>query len=175
MTVRKTIETRSSLRRRARRGVAAVEAAVTLPLLITLLLGLWEVGRMLQINATMNNAVREGARMAAGGLYNGQPVTVAMVQTQVKDYLTAGGFPAAAVNGSVVTVTNLSAHNWTDPSEATPLDRFRVTVTIPSGSPYQSLQWSPVSTMTGRTSLAVTTDWLSANDSRVTVDAQLPY
>src|SRR4029450_2917444 len=87
---------RSAPTRRTRRGVAAVEAAITLPLLLTLLLGLWEVGRMLQIRAPMNHAAREGARMAAGGLYNGQPVTVAMVQSQVKDYLTAGGFPATA-------------------------------------------------------------------------------
>src|SRR5688500_15034384 len=108
----------SAAGRSRRRGVAAVEAAVTLPVLITLLLGVWEVGRMLQINATLTNAGREAARMAAGGVFNGQPVTVAMIEQQVKDYLTAAGFPAAAADGTIVTVTNLSGSSWTDPCDA---------------------------------------------------------
>jgi Flp pilus assembly protein TadG len=162
-------------RRAGRRGVAAVEAAVTLPLLMTLLLGVWEVGRMLEINATMTNAVREGVRFAAGGVWNGQPVTVAMVEQQVKDYLTAAGFPPAAVDGAVVTVTNLSGSSWINPCDASPLDHFRVTVTIPPGTAYASLQWSPLSTMTGTNSMTVSADWLSVNDSLVTVNAQLPY
>jgi Flp pilus assembly protein TadG len=162
-------------RRGRRTGVAAVEAAVTLPLLMTLLLGVWEVGRMLEINASMTNAVREAVRIAAGGVWNGQPVTVSVVEQQVKDYLTAAGFPKAAVDGTIVTVTNLSGSSWTDPCDASPLDHFRVTVTIPPGNAYQSLQWSPLSSITGTHSMTVSADWLSTNDSLVTVNAQLPY
>ena len=158
-----------------RGGVAAVEAAVVLPVLLTIMLGVWEVGRMLEIHAILTNAVRESARMAAGGLSNDQEVTVAMVQTHVKNYLTAAGLPSAAVNGAVITLTNLSANSWTDPCDAKPQDRFRVTVTIPAGAAYNSLQWSPVSTMTGTTSMTVSADWQSANDSLVTVNATLPY
>jgi Flp pilus assembly protein TadG len=161
--------------RARRRGVAAVEAAVTLPLLVTLMLGVWEVGRMLQVNSTLNNAAREGVRIAAGGVWNGQPVTVAIVQQQVKDYLTSAGFPAAAVNGSVITLTNLSGSSWTDPCDATPLDRFKLTITIPPGAAYNSLPWSPCSTITGTTSATVSVEWLSTNDSTLTVNAQLPY
>jgi len=152
-----------------------VEAAVSLPLLVALMLGVWEVGRMLQVNATLTNAAREGVRIAAGGSWNGQPVTVPIVQKQVKDYLTAAGFPAAAVDGAIVTVTNLSGSSWTDPCDAAPLDRFRITITIPAGPAYNSLPWSPCSSITGTTSACVSAEWLSTNDSTLTVNAQLPY
>jgi len=158
-----------------RLGAAAVEAAIILPLLLTFLVGLWEVGRMVWVSTILTNAAREGGRVAAGGTFAGNPVTVAMVQQQVKDYLSNAGFPSAAVTGATVTLTNLSSNAWTDPSDAWPLDHFRVTVTIPSGNAYSSLQFSPLSSITGATSLTVSSDWLSANDSRVTVDGQLPY
>ena len=161
--------------RRRRIGAAAVEAAVVLPVLLYLMLGLWEVGRLVWVRTILDNSVREGARIAAGGTYAGEPVTVVIVQQQVKDYLTAIGFPAAAVNGATVTLTNLSSNSWTDPIDASPNDRFRVTVTIPAGAAYSSLQFSPIQTITGTTSITVSVDWLSANDSLVTIDAQLPY
>jgi Flp pilus assembly protein TadG len=160
---------------RNRFGAAAVEAAIILPLLLTFLIGLWEVGRMVWVATVLTNAAREGGRIAAGGVYAGNPVTVAMVQQQVKDYLSTAGFPSAAVTGATVTLTNLSSNSWTDPSDAWPLDHYRVTIAIPSGNAYSSLQFSPVSTITGTTSLTVSSDWLSANDSRVTVSGQLPY
>ena len=94
-------------------------------------------------------------------------IYTAIEPEQVTDYMTAAGFPSTAVNGAIITVTNLSSHAWVNPADATSLDRFRVTVEIPAGAPYQSLQWSPVSTITGTTSMTVSVDWLSANDSLV--------
>jgi Flp pilus assembly protein TadG len=157
-----------------RLGAAAVEAAVVLPFVLCFLLGLWEVGRLVWVTTILTSAAREGARVAAGGTYATNPVTVAMVQQEVKDYLTAAGLPSAAVSGSTVTLTNLSSNSWTDPTDACPLDHFRVTITIPSGAAYNSLQFT-TATITGTNSLTVSMDWLSANDSRVTVSAQLPY
>ena len=82
--------------RQRRRGVVAVEAAVTLPVLIIVMFGMWEVGRLIQVNQVVNNAAREGARLAAGGYVDGTPVTVTMVQQAVRDYLSASGLPTAA-------------------------------------------------------------------------------
>jgi hypothetical protein len=113
--------------------------------------------------------------MAAGGTTNNIPVTVAMVQAEVQNYMTSAGLPSAAVSGATITLTNLSSNTWTNPSDAIPLDHFRVSVTIPSGSAYNALRLGLTSTMTGVTSLAVTADWLSANDSQVTVSSTLPY
>ena len=52
---------------RHRRGVAAVEAALLLPLALMLMLGTWEVGRMVQVGQILENAAREGGRSAATG------------------------------------------------------------------------------------------------------------
>ena len=49
----------------ARRGVAAVEFAVILPLLLLLLVGIWELGRIIHVQQTINNAARDGARLGA--------------------------------------------------------------------------------------------------------------
>jgi Flp pilus assembly protein TadG len=49
----------------AREGAAAVEAALTLPVLLMLLLGVIEFGRLGFVRAGLNYAVQEGARCAA--------------------------------------------------------------------------------------------------------------
>ena len=97
-----------------------------------------------------------------------------MVQTTVQNYLQAAGFPSAAYSNAQVTVTNLSSNTWTDPCNAQPLDPFSVTVTIPSGTPFNSLIWIP-SNITGVNQISAKVEWLSNNDTTVTVSTQLPY
>lgn len=51
---------------RPRSGVAAVETAVVLTfLLVPLLIGIWEMGRLVQVQQIVANSAREGARLAA--------------------------------------------------------------------------------------------------------------
>ena len=83
---------------KSRRGIAAAEAAVIMPLLVITMFGVWEVGRMIQVNQVVVNSAREGARLAAGAYVNGTPVTSAMVTQAVRDYMCASGLPAAAYN-----------------------------------------------------------------------------
>src|SRR5207249_2553536 len=108
----------------SRRGAVAVEAAVALPLLLTLMLGVWEVGRLIQVNQVLNNAAREAARLAAGGYVNGTPVSNSMVQQAARDYMTASGLPSAAVSGAQINLVCQASPTWTDPSDALPLDKF---------------------------------------------------
>lgn len=162
-------------RGRSRRGAAAVEAAFVLPLLITLMLGVWEAGRLVQVSSILTNAAREGARTAAGGTINGTKVTVAMVDQTVRDYLRAAGLPAAAVNGAQIQLVNTSGNNWTDPADASPGDTFRVTATIPAGAPFNSLKFIMANSLTNVTQLSVTVNWTSNNDEQLVVDTQLPY
>jgi Flp pilus assembly protein TadG len=152
----------------------AVETAVVMPVIILLLLGVWEVGRVVEMQTTLRAAAREGARLAAGGTNSGTPVTVAMVQQAVQNYLQASGFPSAAYSAAQTTVTNLSSDPWTDPGNALPLDPFSVNVIIPAGAPFNSLCWVS-SKITGVSQLSATIEWLSANDSLVVVNTQLPY
>lgn len=158
-----------------RRGSAVVEAAIILPILLTMMLGVWEVGRMVQISQILDNAAREGARLAAGGYVNGTAVTTAQVQTAVQNYLTAAGLPAAAVSGAQVTLTCLATTPWTDPYQALPLDPYTVTVTIPSGAAFNSLRWNLLNQITSVTQLSQTVYWQSSNNSQIVVNTTLPY
>ena len=67
-----------------------------MPVVVLLLLGVWEIGRLIEISMTLQNAARVGARDAAGGVSsNGTPVTVPMVQTEVQNYLQSAGFSSS--------------------------------------------------------------------------------
>jgi hypothetical protein len=61
--------------RRTDRGSAAVELAIVLPLLLLLLFGVIDFGRMLNTQITLTEAAREGARAAALGFDPGDRVT----------------------------------------------------------------------------------------------------
>ena len=172
--VQVSVSEATSSQKRARRGVVAVEAALVLILVIPLMLSVWEVGRLVEVSRVLQDAATEGARIAAGGNCNSTPVTVAVVQQAVQNYLTAAGLPSAAVSGAQITITNLSSNSWTDPCNAQPLDPFSVKVTIPSGTPLNSLRWLGTS-ITGINHLSATAEWLSANDSQLVINTTLPF
>ena len=54
--------------RRNERGASMVEFAIMLPLLLLVLFGMIDIGRMFLAQAMVTNGAREGARMAALGL-----------------------------------------------------------------------------------------------------------
>jgi Flp pilus assembly protein TadG len=122
-------------RRPQRRAVAAVEFAMILPVILTLLLGIWEVGRMIEIQQILYNAAREGGRQAASG-----ELTNAQVQDAVTDSLQTSGVPVPNV---VVTVKDLDTPA-NDVSNANYLDRIQITVTIPIAD----VRWSLISLVT---------------------------
>jgi Flp pilus assembly protein TadG len=120
--------------RRQRRGVATVEFAVLLPIILTLLLGIWEVGQLVQMNQILNNAAREGARKASTGIN-----TYSDVNTTVSNYLSAAG--VSNVSGLQVQVFNVTQNNAGpnyDPSTAKQLDQLQVTVSLP----FNNIRWT---------------------------------
>ncbi len=71
------------LRVEHRYGAASVELALVLTfVLVPILLGIWEVGRMVEVQQNLYNAVREGGRQASTG-----QKTIAQVQQTVVNYL----------------------------------------------------------------------------------------
>ena len=103
---------------RSQRGVALIEAALTLPLLLLICVGIIEFGRLYQTWQVMTNAAREGARIAV------LPAPAnAGVDSRVRQYLQMGGLAsdssvgvdvdpvtvslgaAGTASGSTVTVT----------------------------------------------------------------------
>ena len=122
-------------RRQGRRAVAAVEFAAVLPLILTLLLGIWEVGRLIEIQQFLHNATRKGARQAATGQLTNAQVKQVVIQT-----LAAEGLPTTDV---VVTVKDLTTPA-NDVSVANYLDQIQITATIP----YADVRFSLITLVT---------------------------
>jgi Flp pilus assembly protein TadG len=164
-TMRRAIELRGPrrARRRERLGTATVEFAVLLPLVMTLMLGTWEIGRLVEVEQILNNAAREAGRRAASGQY-----TNAQVQQIALNYLSMAGL---TTTNAAVTVTDLT-HAGTDATAATELDQLQITVTIP----FVNVRWASATLVTSAsTVLSATNIWLSNNGqsypSNITVPA----
>jgi Flp pilus assembly protein TadG len=139
-----------------RRGAAAVELAATLPVLLILLLGIWEVGRFAHVNQILSNAAREGARLAASGQATDDQVKVAVCQ-----YLKTAGLPDYTTNRdnyvSVANVTNAGVGS----QNATTLDDLRVTVIVPS----QDVRWIALNYFVSSDyRVVVSSDWRSTRN-----------
>jgi Flp pilus assembly protein TadG len=154
--------TTNRLRRRPARGAASVEFAAVAPLLVSLLIGVWEVGRMFETQQVLDNAVREGGRQASTGRK-----TAAQVQTDVLTYITLRGFDTTCGN---VTVTNLTSGARADPTAANQMDHFRVSLTYP----FANVRWVLLSSLTNITTLNASSDWYSMVDLPVSVSNTVP-
>jgi Flp pilus assembly protein TadG len=117
------VEKLCRLCRKDRQGAAVVEFAVVAPVLVLLVFGMVEFGRMVMVQQVLTNAAREGARV---GVLDDS--TVADVQTTVNNYLAGGG-----VKGATVTVSPnpLSSAGYGAP----------VTVTV--SVPFSQVSWLP--------------------------------
>jgi len=146
-----------------RRGVAAVEMAVVLPMMTILLMGLWEVGRMAEVEQLLSNAVREGGRQASTGNTNATGV-----KDYVVNYLTTNGL--SSVTTSMVTVTNLTSSSRNDPTQGNQLDEYRISITVP----YANIRWSMLSQLTNTVNLSASSDWYSMRDLPLTVNSTIP-
>ena len=170
---------------RRRRGVAAVEFAVTVPLLLLLLVGIWELGRIINVQIILNSAARDGARLGAqaslvstaGGytqirFNSGTP----NVDGAVRAYLQAAGitnltgltiefqFVEPPIPGGT-TPTSTAA----DPYTGVKNQRFRVRVSIP----YDNVRWTSLS-LVNPTTLTAETYWQCFVDDPFTVNTILP-
>jgi Flp pilus assembly protein TadG len=82
------------------RGQTLIEFAVSVFLLVMLLLGVFEISRMILVYTTVANAARVGARYAIVHGANASPTgTVALVQGVVRNYLSAG--PLTSANATI--------------------------------------------------------------------------
>jgi len=84
--------------RRNHRGSALVEVAITIPILLAILLGIFEFARAWNIQQVVTNAAREGARVAVV-----PTATTALIQTAVENHLTAANVD---VSGATISIFN---------------------------------------------------------------------
>jgi hypothetical protein len=179
--------------RAPRRAVAAVELAFLATfVLVPLLVGLWQVGRIIQVKQLMDNAAREGARLAAqsqvippvGGFTLVQTSTgLPNVQDTVREYLFAAGVSnSTTVNNVQVQFAfldpfpALSNPPYTPYPPSAPYQpwmgmkgmRFTVTVTLP----VQDVNWTPFD-LSGQF-LTSTVTWSILVDDPFTVNTNVP-
>ena len=145
-----------------RKGLAAVELAFVIPLLLTFLLGIWEVGRMIDINQILSNAAREGARQSSAGLK-----TDSQVQQVVLNYLTNSGIPTTH---AIVTISNLTSPG-TDSAAAAQLDQMQVNVSIP----FSDVRWILLNFVTNSsTKINAQASWYSVKDQQFPTSVTVP-
>jgi Flp pilus assembly protein TadG len=75
-------------RMRNEKGAALLEAAITVPIILLISVGIFEFGRAYQTWQVLTNAAREGARMAVI-----TTSTDADITTRVRNYMQAGSLP----------------------------------------------------------------------------------
>ncbi len=103
------------VRWREQRGTAIVEAAMTVLGFLVLLLGIFEAGRLLNIQQTLTVASREGARLAVLPMSGTSTLpTVGQIESEVQRFLQAANIgtattvverPVSIVTGSVTTTS----------------------------------------------------------------------
>jgi Flp pilus assembly protein TadG len=177
-----------------RQGSAMVEFAVCLPLLFVILFGLWEVGRMTEVQQVVWNSAREAARDASLGQDNlstvasnlltylqsaeptafGQGHTTTMKAPVVTLPANTTGWTCWDTTSNrelfTITYTDITNPSNTDPTTASQLDVYQIGVQVP----YASVGWTPVATITGQSRLYVAVDWASMVDSPFTIAPYLP-
>jgi Flp pilus assembly protein TadG len=72
----------------SQKGAALLEAAVTIPILLLIAVGIFEFGRAYQTWQVLTNAAREGARLAVL-----PDPTTGVAEDRVRDYMRTGQLP----------------------------------------------------------------------------------
>lgn len=116
-------------RKSLRGGAAAVEMAVVLPVLVSLIFGSIEFGRAMMVSNLLTSAAREGCRTGVLPNANNTEVIAA-----VNNQLSGGGLNTAAA-----TITIRVNNNVANVSTAVTGDRISVTVSMP----YSAVTWLP--------------------------------
>jgi Flp pilus assembly protein TadG len=186
--------TRRLSRQPRRHAVAAVEFAVCLPFLLLIMLGIWEVGRTVEVQNVMWNSAREAARDASTGQTNLQTVAnnllaylqsaepTAFNQGHATTMLPAVVTLAANTTGYTcwdttddrelftITFTDITNSSVTDPTAMAQLDHYQIGIQ----TPYATIGWLPVAYVTGRERLYVSVDWACMVDSPFQIAPYLP-
>ena len=174
-----------------RAGLAAVELAVCLPFFVVVILGVWEVGRFLEVQQTLDNSTREGGRQASTGKKTNVQVTDSVYQNLVgaNQFIPAGASVATSdkytgkdlVRTYTVTKSGMTTFKFTvgvdnitadrDATEALQMDVFRVTVSYPS----DAVRWLTVGRLVANgTNLTAKSEWCAMADVPLTVTSTIP-
>lgn len=165
------------LRRPPRSGAATVEFAIILMPLLILLFGIWEVGRMIQVQEILSAAAREGARIAAQGTIVNLTGAYTEIRVSGSDpnltdivrlSLEQAGLDAT---GLEVTFINVTDSGRAEPYQALKGDQVRVLVRIP----YANVRLTTVPFLdAGLEYITASADFYAVRDDPFQVEESLP-
>jgi Flp pilus assembly protein TadG len=172
--------------RTARRsGVASIEAALVLSLVVVpLMIGVWEVGRLVYAQQVVSTAAREGCRLASQGKTvnaSGTPTLIMAgssgspdptnpnVWDTVYQAITTGGLPGLARSDVTITFAFIDPPSATNPWEGQKNQRFRVTVSVP----FAKVRWVNLGLINPST-VYYQADWQMLVDDPFTLNPALP-
>ena len=177
-----------------RRGVAAVEFALCLPLILLIMLGIWEVGRIVQVSNVLWDGAREAARDASVGQDNLQTVATneltflqgALPSAFNPSHSTTLKAPVVSLPANTtgytcwdntanremftITFTDITQSSVTDPTGMTKLDQYQIGLQVP----YASIGWTSLSQITGVTRIYISVYWACMKDAPFQVSPILP-
>jgi Flp pilus assembly protein TadG len=94
-------------RMRSEKGAALIEAAITVPIILLISVGIFEFGRAYQTQQVLTNASREGARIAVL-----EGTSDADIRTRVGQYIKGGGLKDVT-DANIVIVRNVAVSGFT--------------------------------------------------------------
>ena len=95
-------------RMRSEKGAALIEAAVTVPIILLISVGIFEFGRAYQAQQVLTNASREGARIAVLGDATTDPA----IRARIGQYLKGGGLNEVA-EANIIISRNVAVSGFT--------------------------------------------------------------
>lgn len=177
-----------------RSAVATVELALCLPLLVILMLGAWEVGRVAQVSNILSNGVREAARDASMGQDTLQTIAAnqlsylqsALPSAFIQGHSTIIQAPVVSLPANTtgytcwdntanqelftITFTDITQSSITDPTGMSKLDHYQIGIQVP----YAAVGWTTLEQITGVARITVTVDWASMRDTPFQISPVLP-
>jgi Flp pilus assembly protein TadG len=177
-----------------RRATASVEFALCLPLIVWILFGLWELGRITEVQEVMWNSAREAGRDASLGQEDlktvannlatylqaaepsafGQGHSTNMIAPVVTMPANTTGYTCWDTTANrelfTITFTDLTHTSVTDPQTMSQLDVYQIGVQVP----YSNVGWLPTAYITGFTRLNAGVTWTAMVDAPFTIAPSLP-
>ncbi len=161
-----------------RPGVAAVEMGFTFMVFVApLMISIWEVGRMVQVQQIVSNAAREGARLAGQGSTIRSDGTITQIHTStgtpnirdvVYQYLLASGLTGLTLEDIQVQFAFTSG-SGTEPYQGIKNQAFSVTVKVK----WEKVRWVNLGFINPGW-ITFTVNWRMLVDDPFTVNETLP-
>ena len=127
LPMERLVEPRQGRREQSERGTTAVEFAIVVPLLLLILLGIIDFGRLLFVQVSLNAASREGARAAS--LYSPTSAQQSSVITRITDVVQQSSPGTARLSALTETPIAVSTSGLCSPTVKDELTA--VTVSVP--------------------------------------------